>query len=99
MNNKFLSFLLLLTLVFFVGCSQTIEEVKVEKNIGEKVSVSGTVEGTIKLGELSAYTIVDENGDKIAVASKNLPNEGDEVTAKGILEKKSIIGYYINSDK
>ena len=86
-------------LVLLSGCSQSIEEVKQDKYVGETVSVSGTVEGSIKIGDLSAYTLTDSNGDSIGVASDALPAEGDQVTAKGTLMKTPIIGYYIDVDK
>ena len=86
-------------LVLLSGCSQSIEEVKQDKYVGEIVSVSGTVEGSIKIGDLSAYTLTDSNGDSIGVASDALPAEGDQVTAKGTLMKAPILGYYIDVDK
>lgn len=83
------------TVILFSGCAKTIAEVKIEENIGEEVSIKGTVQSSIKLGELSGYMIKDENNDEIFVSSKSLPEEGKEVKVSGILEKKPIIGYYI----
>lgn len=91
---------LLFSVVFLlVGCSQSVEEVKNDENIGEKVSVKGTVEETVKIGDLSGYMLKDSNGDTISVASKDLPEEGDTVVARGILERGLLIGYYIDTDK
>jgi hypothetical protein len=94
--KKILEILMLIFfLMFIAGCTQTIEEVKTEENIGEIVSVKGTVESTIKFGDLSGYTLVDGNGDKIGVASKSLPVEGETFTVTGKLMKALLIGYYI----
>ena len=98
MKKRFTILIFTLALIFISGCSQSIEEVKKDENIGEKVTVRGTVEGTVKIGEISGYTLVDENGDKIGVASKSLPAEGEKITVKGTLVKKPILGYYIDVD-
>jgi hypothetical protein len=86
---------LILVLVLLAGCAQTVEQVKKEENVGKTVSVSGTAQGVIKIGQLSGYTLVDKNGDKIGVSSESLPAEGSAVTAKGVLMKDTLLGYYI----
>lgn len=91
--------LLFVVVALLSGCSQSIEEVKQDKYLGEIVSVSGTVESSIKIGSLSGYTLIDSNGDSIGVASEALPAEGDQVTAKGTLMKAPILGYYIDVEK
>jgi len=97
--KKIIMTMMLILLVFFAGCAQSIKDVKTEENIGKVVAVRGTVENTVKIGDLSGYTLRDENGDTIGVVSKALPAEGDTVTAKGELVKAPILGYYINVDK
>jgi hypothetical protein len=68
--------------------------------VGKTVSVAGTVEGTLKIGDISGYTLVDANGDKITVASERLPAEGDKVTVKGILRKGPLgLAYYIDANQ
>lgn len=99
MKNKLMTFLLVVSILMLAGCAQSIEEIKQDENIGETVAAKGTVEGVIKIGDLSAYRLVDANGDSIGVASKRLPAEGDKVTAKGVLVKNPILGYYIDVDK
>ncbi len=97
--KKILLVLAIFMLMLFSGCSQSVEEIKSDEYVGKVVSVKGTVIETIKIGDLSVYVLMDENGDKINVASKRLPAEGDRVTAKGVLNKKAIIGYYIDVDE
>ncbi|MCP3682389.1 MAG: hypothetical protein GY861_06825 [bacterium] len=87
--------LALFSLLVLSGCGQTVAEIKSADYEGKTVSVSGTAENSIKIGQLSGYTLVDSNGDKIAVSTTALPSEGDKVTAKGTLIKDTIFGYYI----
>ncbi len=85
---------LLFVLLFLVGCSSSIADVKVDENVGKSVVVSGVVESPIKIGKLSGYTLVDDSGS-IRVSSENLPAEGDSVSVRGVLIKDSLLGYYI----
>ena len=98
--NKILGIIaIVLTLFFIVSCtSQTIEEIKNEDHIGKTVSVRGTVESTIKLGQLSGYTLSDNSGETIGVSTEDLPKEGSTVTARGVLMKDTLFGYYILVD-
>jgi len=91
---------ILCVLVILAGCTQTIEEVtKDDSFVGETVAVRGTVASSLKLGDLSGYTLVDKNNDAILVGSKSLPAEGSTVTAKGTLQKGPLgIGYYITTE-
>jgi len=97
--KKIIMIMAFVLLVFFAGCSQSIKDVKTDENIGKVVSVRGTVENTVKIGDLSGYTLRDDSGDTIGVASKALPAEGDTVTAKGELAKAPLLGYYIDTNK
>ena len=81
--------------IIFSGCAQSISEVKNDSLVGEEVRVKGTVTDTLKIGDLSGYTIIGESGEEIAISSKELPAEGDTVRVKGTLEKRAIIGYII----
>ncbi len=74
---------------------KSISEIKNEKYIDKKVIVRGTVEHTLKIGELSGYTLRDKNGDTIPVSSDTLPKEGSTKTTYGTLRERSLIGYYI----
>lgn len=87
----------ILLLVFLTGCAKTISEIKSDEFIDKDVTVRGTVLGSIKLGDLSGYTIQDKNEDTIFVSSKSLPEENKKTTAKGTL-KKNILGYYIDTN-
>ena len=69
-----------------------------DKYMGKEVMVQGTVQGTVKIGSLSGFTLVDGN-DKISVSSRELPEEGKKVTVKGTLMKEIFIGYYIYATK
>jgi len=96
---KHLFFVLALVSVLLTACvSQSIADIKQEDKIGDTVSVRGTVESSIKIGPLSAYTIKDAAGDTIAVASETLPADGTRVTARGVLIRDSLFGYYIKAD-
>ena len=86
--------LVLLALIAFTGCASTIEDVKVEENVDDKVTLQGTAKAPLKIGDLSGYTLVDETG-AIPVATDNPPEEGEEVTVRGTLKKELLIGYYV----
>ena len=62
---------------------------------GKEVTVHGTVTNTIKIGSLSGYTLVDEEGHGIRVSSASLPAEGKEITITGIFMQDSLFGYYV----
>ncbi|MGV8086812.1 MAG: hypothetical protein ACP5N1_04220 [Candidatus Woesearchaeota archaeon] len=96
MNKKILLVLVLIGLMFVAtACgAQKISDVKNTENVGKKVTVSGIVETTIKLGSLSGYTLKDDTGT-ISVSTEKLPSEGDKITVTGVLVKDTILGYYI----
>lgn len=98
MSKKILLIIsLFLVLLLFAGCAKSVSEITANDDyVGKTVSVTGTAQGVTKIGDLSGYTLVDSNGDKIIVGSQSLPADGDKVTAKGILTKGPLgIGYYI----
>jgi hypothetical protein len=95
MKNNLLIISLLFAMMFISGCAvTTIEDVKNSDHVGEKVTISGTVQNTIKIGALSGYTIKDET-DTIGVSSVSLPKEGKQIRVTGILMKDTLLGYYI----
>ena len=85
---------LLAVLFLLAACASSIEEVKNPDNVGKKVTVSGTVKTTFKLGSLSGYTLEDETGS-ISVSSEELPKEGTKKRVTGVLIKDTIFGYYV----
>lgn len=93
--KKIILILALFAILLISGCTQSIEEVKKSENIDKTVTVQGTVENTIKLGQLSGYTLRDSNGDTIGVSSDNLPKDGSTITVTGTLKKGGLLGYYI----
>jgi len=94
-NNRLaILFALAVVLIILSGCAKTVSEVKSPDFVGKQVSIKGTVQNTIKLGQLSGYTLKDDTGS-IAVSSKSLPEEGAKITAKGTLMKDTLLGYYI----
>jgi len=93
--KKIILILLVISLVVISGCSQSIAEVKDEDHIGKTIMIRGTVENTIKIGQLSGYTLKDTAGDTIGVSTDDLPIEGDIITVKGVLMKDTLFGYYI----
>ncbi len=93
---KYFISLLLIVGLLVVGCAtQSIADIKNENYIGKEVKVQGIVQGSIKIGTISAYSIKDESGESIGVSSPRLPADGDEVTVKGIVMKDTLFGYYI----
>jgi hypothetical protein len=97
-KKSILIIFLLFTLIFISGCLTTmIKNVKSTDYVGKKVSVTGTVQNTIKLGDFSGYTIEDKT-DSIRVSSEILPKEGSRIRVSGTLMKDSIFGYYIKAD-
>lgn len=96
---KYTIIIAIIALLVLSGCAaQSIIDIKNEEHIGKTVRVQGTVEGSIKIGQLSAYTLIDSNGDRIGVSTQTLPEKGEIVTAKGTLLKDTIFGYYIKVD-
>jgi len=96
-----LSLILLFIILGISGCGYMSVKVlseEPEKYLGEEVIVKGTVENTIKIGNLSGFTLRDGNYS-IAVSSKTLPEEGKIVSVKGTVMKEVIIGYYIYAKK
>ena len=91
--------LVIVIIIVFLGTSQKISDIKNDEHLGEKVKISGIVTNVVKFGNLSGYELMDKSGDKISVAAKKLPMEGDKMIAKGILMKEIFIGYYILTDQ
>lgn len=98
LKNSILIFIifsvLIIALLFTCCVSTSIEDVKTADNVGKKVTVRGTVENSIKIGELSGYTLKDESGT-IRISSESLPEEGTTKTVSGTLIKDTLFGYYI----
>lgn len=92
--KRIIPILAILVLFLIAGCN-TVEEIKSEEYINKDVSVKGTAQAPLKIGELSGYTLIDDKGDKIIVSTERLPKEGDSVVARGTL-KKNLLGYYID---
>jgi len=98
MKNKTIVIIhLLFVTVLLAGCgfmTTSIEDVKHSDYEGKTVTVYGTVQDTIKIGELSGYTLKDETGT-ISVSSQNLPQEESKIRVTGTLVKDTLLGYYI----
>lgn len=90
--------ILTILVICLLGCSQQIVDIRDEEHIGKTVTVSGTVENTIKIGQLSGFTLNDGE-NKIGISSDTLPKEGEKVTVKGVLIKDTLFGYYIKAEK
>ena len=93
---KQISSIAILLLLF--GCIGTTPLKDLNENpadyLGEKITVSGTVENTVKIGTLSGYTLRDGNAS-IRVSSRTLPAEGDSVTVTGTWNRDTLFGYYL----
>ncbi|MFP4567481.1 MAG: hypothetical protein ACLFN8_00910 [Candidatus Woesearchaeota archaeon] len=86
-----------LSLLFLAGCTQSINDIKNEDKIGDRVVVRGVVDSSIKIGDLSGFVLVDDRDESIAVASDDLPAEGENVIIRGVLMRDAIFGYYIQN--
>lgn len=93
-----IAIIVLLGIIVFSNSTKTVDEITSNDDyIGENVRIKGTVTSSLKLGELSGYTIEDKNSDQIFVSSNSLPKEGSRKTASGTLKKLPLgIGYYID---
>jgi hypothetical protein len=99
MNKKLLIIALLVGILLVGGCVKAIKDVKSDDYLNKDVTVKGTVKNTIKIGELSGYTLVDSNGDQIFIASSGLPTEGSTKRVSGTVKKLPLIGtYYIDTN-
>jgi len=99
--KKMLVILALLGIIMLMlGCSSlTIKEVKNENYLGKKVTISGKVDNTMKIGKISGYTLTDKEGESIPVKSTALPSEGSEISVKGTVIKDSLFGYYLQAEE
>lgn len=96
--KKIVITLVLLLSLLISGCvPQNIEDIKSEENVGESVTVRGTVSNSVKIGDLSGYMITDDEDNSIAISSESIPEEGDAVTITGTLMRDTIFGYYIKN--
>ena len=66
--------------------------------IGNKVTVSGTVEDTVRIGQISGYTLTDGTYS-IKVSSQSLPADGKKITVTGTWMKDTIFGYYLLAEE
>ena len=95
--KKIIIIILIFSLLLLTACAQSISEVKDPQYVGKKVTVSGTVKTSFKLGSVSGYILEDKTGS-ISVSSEELPKEGAQKRVTGILIKDTIFGYYIKAD-
>jgi len=98
-SKVFVVALMFIAAIFTMGCaqSQSIADIKNPDHVGKTVTVSGTVEGVLKIGGISGYTLKDSAGNTIRVSSEALPAEGSSTTVSGVLVKDSLLGYYIKA--
>lgn len=91
---------LVVAVLLLAGCAvQSISDIKNEEMVGEQVTVTGTVKETLKIGDISGFTLEDDSGAEIKVASESLPNEGTSITVTGTVVHDSLFGYYIQRDE
>jgi len=90
--------LLLLGCAGFGGTSLKDLNDNPDEYTGKAITVSGTVENTIKLGKLSGYKLTQGN-QSITVSSQSLPAEGKEITVKGVWTRDSLFGYYLLAEE
>ena len=102
--SSFVIISLLSLIILISGCTTSISDIKSnpEKYVGKELTVSGVVKNSVKIGSLSGYTLVDENGATLNVASDSLPAQDSQVSVKGTLVKQSFIiatNYYLQASK
>jgi hypothetical protein len=91
---------LLPILLLVVGCLglnlTKLSDIKADqgKYAGTDVTVKGTVEKSVKIGQLSAFSLSD-GGTTMGVSSEMLPPVGKNVTVSGTVVKDTVFGYYI----
>ncbi len=91
-------YLLAVSMLFFGCVGQPISLKELNDNpgdyLGQEVTVTGTVKDTLKLGQLSGYTLTD--GEVVVkVSSKSLPEEGKNIMVTGVWTRDTIFGYYL----
>jgi hypothetical protein len=99
MRKILLSSLLLLLLFGCIGTTplKGLEQ-KPADFMGKKVTVSGTVEDTVRIGSISGYTLTDGTYS-IKVSSQSLPAEGKQITVAGTWMRDSLFGYYLLAEE
>jgi len=101
MNKLLIAFLIIGLVITTTACSnaktsniKSIAEIKSDSFLGKTVTVQGTVVNNVKLGSISGYRLQDST-DYIAISAQNLPKVNTTVTVTGILQKSTVVGYYI----
>ena len=84
--KKLLIISLLIVTLLLAACTTSIAQVQNDDNLGETITVKGEVKGSIKLGQLSGYTLTDGEFD-VFVASSEIPEDGDTVRVKGTVKQ------------
>lgn len=92
-----LAITMLASLSALAGCSAKISDIRsnTDDYLGKQITISGTVKNTLKIGQLSGFTLV-QGEDSIPVASDELPKEGDKVTVKGTINT-GLLGLYFQA--
>ncbi|NYZ60602.1 hypothetical protein H0O01_02795 [Candidatus Micrarchaeota archaeon] len=99
MRKILLSSLLLLVLFGCIGTTPLKDlEQKPADFMGKKITVSGTVEDTVRIGSISGYTLTDGTYS-IKVSSQSLPAEGKQITVTGTWMRDSLFGYYLLAEE
>lgn len=92
---------LALILLLLAGCSASVSVKDIntnpEKYMGKKVSVTGEVIAPLQLGQMSGFTLKDDESS-IIVSSDMVPKAGNKVTVKGTVVKGLFSTHYIFAD-
>jgi outer membrane lipopolysaccharide assembly protein LptE/RlpB len=94
---KKLLLILAVLAVFLAGCGTQIKDIKDNPDdyIGETVTVKGVSSASIKIGQLSGFTLTQDDGSKISISSTELPKDDSKIRVKGVVMKDTLFGVYI----
>ncbi len=96
--STFLFIFLLFSLLFISGCSKSVSQVleNKEEYLGEKISVYGNVENSIKIFGFSGYTLKDDKtNETLFIKTNSLKEENKKVEVTGVLMKELGIYYLL----
>jgi outer membrane biogenesis lipoprotein LolB len=84
---------LIIAAFLLTACTTSIEDLKSDEYVDEKVTIAGEVQGVIAIGEFTGYSLADSTGE-IGVLADKLPEEGDRVRVRGTVKRLPLLNFY-----